>query len=613
VRTIDLPPGDEVGWFSINRLALGRSVLWAIGADDHLLAVDLRGTRDPTVVPGIEATGVAVDGDAAWVVTEGKRSFVLVKVSPSGRVSARVPVVATELDGLAAGAGALWVTAPQDGLLWRVAPDATRSIDVGAGARGVAVAGGSVWVANAARGTVTRVDPESNSIADVVRVGNAPRGLAADGERLWVTLAAAGGGAPARDAARAATGAVTAPACGPVVAGAGAPERLIVSDLPLQRPGIGLIPEAIAFVLRQRGFRAGRFRVGYQSCDDSTAKQGDFEPEKCRANGGVYARTPRVVGILGPYNSDCTSEQLAITNRAGPLATLSFSNTLSGLTQRVPGGQPGWPAEFYPTGARHYARVVGADDGQGAALAQVAHDRGVGHLAIVRDDLDYGRAVAWHARRTARRLGVQVAGVYRIDIGGGPERARVLGRRIARARPDAVLYAGVPFAGPLQGVPPGFVLVRELRRRLGIGVPVLGPDAWADGPSVFELLGRYARNIHFTYPGVPLERLGPEGRRFSADFGATQPGGFVTSDAVYAAAATEILLDAIARSDGSRASVTRALLATDTDDGPIGAVRFDANGDARPRRYSIAHLTRRTGTVPGVGFVADLEAIVSPP
>ena len=144
-------------------------------------------------------------------------------------MTARVPVVATELDGLAAGAGALWVTAPQDGLLWRVTPDATRSIDVGPGARGVAVAGGSVWVANAARGTVTRVDPRTNRVTDVVRVGNAPRGVAADGARVWVTLAAGGGGAPARDAARAASGAVTAPACGGVVAGAGdarSPDRL---------------------------------------------------------------------------------------------------------------------------------------------------------------------------------------------------------------------------------------------------------------------------------------------------------------------------------------------------------------------------------------------------
>ena len=105
---------------------------------------------------------------------------------------------------------------------------------------------------------------------------------------------------------------------------------------------------------------------------------------------------------------DCTIEQLAITNRAGPLATLSFSNTSSVLTTPVPGGEPGRLARLYPTGVRHYARVVGADDGQGIALAQFAHDRGAARIEIVYDDDDYGRAVAWPARRAARRLGMRV-------------------------------------------------------------------------------------------------------------------------------------------------------------------------------------------------------------
>jgi ABC-type branched-subunit amino acid transport system substrate-binding protein len=86
----------------------------------------------------------------------------------------------------------------------------------------------------------------------------------------------------------------------------------------------------------------------------------------------------------------------------------------------------------------------------------------------------------------------------------------------------------------------------------------------------------------------------------------------VTLDAVYAAQATEIMLDALARSDGSRASVTRNLLAARVEDGLVGDVRFDDNGDVHPRTYSVARVTRRTGTIPGVGLNEDLEAIVSP-
>jgi ABC-type branched-subunit amino acid transport system substrate-binding protein len=48
---------------------------------------------------------------------------------------------------------------------------------------------------------------------------------------------------------------------------------------------------------------------------------------------------------------------------------------------------------------------------------------------------------------------------------------------------------------------------------------------------------------------------------------------------VYAAQAAEILLDAIARSDGTRSSVTRELFRTDVEDGILGDIRFDENGD----------------------------------
>jgi ABC-type branched-subunit amino acid transport system substrate-binding protein len=49
--------------------------------------------------------------------------------------------------------------------------------------------------------------------------------------------------------------------------------------------------------------------------------------------------------------------------------------------------------------------------------------------------------------------------------------------------------------------------------------------------------------------------------------------------ATYAPRAAEILLDAIARSEGTRASVTRMLFRTEVDGGILGDIRFDENGD----------------------------------
>ena len=49
--------------------------------------------------------------------------------------------------------------------------------------------------------------------------------------------------------------------------------------------------------------------------------------------------------------------------------------------------------------------------------------------------------------------------------------------------------------------------------------------------------------------------------------------------ALYAAQATEVMLDAIAHSNGTRQSVTRALLASCVQNGILGSFCFDANGD----------------------------------
>ena len=612
-REAALPEGDNAHWFSLNQLALGGTNLWALGAGDRLMRIDTLGRSAPAQVAGVTASAVAASGDGAWALTQTPRSHLLVRLSPAGRVTARVPLVSTDLDGIAAGAGAVWLTAPQDGLLWKVTRDTVRSIDVGAGARGVAVAGEQVWVANASRGTVTRIDPRSNRVDAVIRLGNAPRALAWDGKRLWVSVAAGGGGAPARDAERAASGAVTAPSCGEVVAGGGTPERLIVSDMPLHQRGISYIPDAIAYVLRSRGFRAGRFRIGYQSCDDSTAKQGGFEPEKCKANAGLYAETPRVIGIVGPFNSDCAAEQLAITNRAGPLATISPTNTVLALTKPVPGARPGEISKLYPTGRRHYVRLMGTDSGQGAALAQFAHKRDVHRLAIVQNDDEYGRANAWYASREARRLGIRVTGVHTLDYMRGAAPARALATQIAGERPDALLYAGVPYWPPSSENPPGYVLLRALRARFGQDLLILGPDSFNIGEELFAELGPAARGIYISSAGIPLQRLDAAGRRFVDEFGATQPGGIVTLDAVYAAQATEVLLDAIARSDGSRASVTRALLATRIENGLIGDVSFDADGDVRPRPYVIVRFSRHTSNINGVlPDGSNIAAVISP-
>ncbi len=93
--------------------------------------------------------------------------------------------------------------------------------------------------------------------------------------------------------------------------------------------------QAIAYVLRRRGFRAGRFRVGYQSCDDSIATTGLYDLPKCRANARAYASHAELVGVIGTFNSPCARVEIPILNRApgGGLAMISPTNSEVGLTR----------------------------------------------------------------------------------------------------------------------------------------------------------------------------------------------------------------------------------------------------------------------------------------
>src|SRR5690349_8741173 len=81
--------------------------------------------------------------------------------------------------------------------------------------------------------------------------------------------------------------------------GSGSPDFIVASDLPLQgssRSQTIEMTKAIAFELKASGWKAGKYHIGYQSCDDSTASAGKWDPAKCSANAGVYASNRSVIG-----------------------------------------------------------------------------------------------------------------------------------------------------------------------------------------------------------------------------------------------------------------------------------------------------------------------------
>ncbi len=110
-----------------------------------------------------------------------------------------------------------------------------------------------------------------------------------------------------------------ASSCGKLqYAGSGKPQFIVASDLPLQGAGRALTIEmarAEAFILAQQGWKAGKYTIGFQSCDDSTAQTGAWDSGKCTANANAYAHDKSVIGVIGTFNSGCAKLVIPIANR----------------------------------------------------------------------------------------------------------------------------------------------------------------------------------------------------------------------------------------------------------------------------------------------------------
>jgi DNA-binding SARP family transcriptional activator/ABC-type branched-subunit amino acid transport system substrate-binding protein len=574
-----------------NHVAVLGGAVWAVTADFAVVRIEGETGAITARTDAVPAAAVAAGPAGVWVL--GVDGTVARLDAETARPVARAHVPASSVGSLAVGQDAAWVTSPADGLLWRVGRGARPSVGAIELTRGVAdvVAGAkAVWVANPLAGTIAKVDVGSSSVERTIGLGGVPRSMALDGDRLWVAIVS---DPVAASTPVAGVRPLPASACDGVVTGNGDADVLIVSDLALQggsRVSTTQMAQAITYVLREHHFRAGRFRIAYQSCDDSLASSGVFDEAKCAANARAYGKDADIVGVIGTFNSPCAVAALPELNRAsgGPLAMISPFNSFVGLTRNGVGVDPALPAALYPTGRRNYLRVFPTDDLQGAALALFARDRDRHRVYLLDDgDTSYGGLLAAGFDSAARRLGLKVVG----QASWNPQANDYdrLAARVARAHPDAVFVGGLLDTNAAS-------VVTSLRARLGPTVDLLAPDGLTPLQPLVQQSHGAARGMYVSLAGIVTEHLPPAGARFVRRFKKPQRGVDIEPSAVYAAQATEVLLDAIGRSDGSRASVLEQLFRTKIQDGLLGSFGFDANGDTTEAPVTILRVAHGGGS-----------------
>jgi branched-chain amino acid transport system substrate-binding protein len=379
---------------------------------------------------------------------------------------------------------------------------------------------------------------------------------------------------------------------------------LIASDLPLQGAGRTQtiqMTKAIAYEFAQAGWKAGNYTIAYQSCDDSTAQAGKWDSGKASANANAYATDPSVVGVVGTFNSGAAEIEIPILNRApnGPLAMVSPANTYVGLTHKGPGTAAGEPGKYYPTGTRNYARVVAADDFQGAADATLAKQLGIKKLYILNDKEAYGQGVATNTGNAAKKLGITIAADTAWD--GKATSYEALAVKIKASGAQGVFLGGLICEN-------GAKLIKDIVAG-DPGIKILAPDGFTPVSAVVQGAGTAANNMTVSVAGLPNSQLGPGGQAFLKGFDATIGGKQADPYSVYAAQAADVMLQAIANSDGTRAGVTGQLFKVQIKNGILGTFGFNANGDVTANPVTIYKIVGGKSTtlkviVPAANLVA---------
>ena len=321
--------------------------------------------------------------------------------------------------------------------------------------------------------------------------------------------------------------------------GGGGESVNVYSSLPLQgasRPQTTAMVEGIKLALEENGGKAGETTVKYTSLDDSTAQAGTWTPEATQANAQKVAQDDSAVAYIGEFNSGASAVSIPILNEV-PIAQISPANTAVGLTSDEPGADKGEPDKYYPTGERHYLRIVPKDTIQGAALATIMKKDGCTSVYILNDKEVYGGGLARNIESSAQEQGLEVAANEGIDPKAPNFRSQA--STIKSSGADCFVFSGITANGAVQ-----------LYKDVSAAVPdakLYGPDGVAESgfadPKEGGIPADVANKVKVTVATLSPDEYPPDGQKFFDDFEAKYGESNPDPYAIYGYEAMKLVLD----------------------------------------------------------------------
>jgi branched-chain amino acid transport system substrate-binding protein len=360
----------------------------------------------------------------------------------------------------------------------------------------------------------------------------------------------------------------------------------VYSSLPLQgasRPQTTAMVEGIRLALEQANGKAGDFTIKYTSLDDSTAQAGTWTPEAASANARRVAQDDSAIAYIGEFNSGASAISIPILNEV-PIAQVSPANTAVGLTSDEPGADEGEPEKYYPTGNRHYLRIVPKDTVQGAALASLMKDDGCQNAYILNDKEVYGAGLSRNIENSAKEIGLEILANEGIDPKAPNFRSQAAAMKSAGT--DCFVFSGITANGAVQ-------LYKDVHAALP-DISLYGPDGVAESgfsdPKEGGIPADVQAKTKVTVATLSPDEYPPEGKKFFSDFEAKYNEPNPDPYAIYGYEAMNLVLDTCKElgSDCSdKQAMIDALFQTKARESVLGTYDIDENGDTTLTDYGV--------------------------
>ncbi len=331
----------------------------------------------------------------------------------------------------------------------------------------------------------------------------------------------------------------------------------------------------IQFAVESAGSIKG-FKLTFKGWDDTV--NGNHDPQKGAQNIQEMIADSKILGMVGPNNSNVARAMIPIANRAS-FTMISAANTNECLTQTFAYCEADTgttPAKLRPNGVNNYFRVAAADTFQGPAMADYAYDTlKFTKVAIWSDNETFGKGVADKFSTEFTKKGGTI--VVRQDFDTKTTNDWKPFLTDAKNKGAQAIYAGATSGTK--------ICIPRAQMKGILDGPYMVPDGGVNAQCIKDAADN-AANLYGTVAAADANQ-NPDAKAtidaFTKRFPKKEDVGSYTFPAMDCA---NILIEAIGRAidaNGgnmpSREQVRAAVAATKNFKGTTGTYTFDANGD----------------------------------